>query len=58
MAAFKLRTRRLFDDMDKAPAMFSKGKLSLFGPRVRGKAERTDLFLRAVKAAAEEEGRS
>ena len=54
MAAFKLHTRRFFDDVDKAPAMLAKGKLPLLGARVRGKTQRTDLFLRAVKAAAAE----
>ena len=54
MMAFKLRSRRLFDDVDKAPAMLAKGKLPLLGPRVRGKAQRTELFLRAVKVAAAE----
>jgi heterodisulfide reductase subunit C len=54
MAAFKLRSRRFFDDVDKAPAMVAKGKLPLFGARVRGRAARSDLFRRAVTAAAEE----
>jgi heterodisulfide reductase subunit C len=54
MAAFKLRSRRFFDDVDKAPAMLAKGKLPLFGAHVKGKAQRTDLFLRAVRAAAEQ----
>ena len=54
MAAFKLRSRRFFDDVDKAPAMLAKGKLPLLGARVRGKAGRADLFRRAVTAAAEE----
>ena len=31
MAAFKLRTRRFFEDVDKAPMMLDKGKLPLFG---------------------------
>jgi heterodisulfide reductase subunit C len=48
MAAFKLRTFRLFADMGKAPMMFARGKLSLFGPRVPGKAERKAMFQRAV----------
>jgi heterodisulfide reductase subunit C len=48
MAAFKLRTLRLFADMGKAPMMFAKGKLSLFGPRIPGKAGRQAMFLRAV----------
>jgi heterodisulfide reductase subunit C2 len=54
MVAFKLRSRRLFDDVDKAPAMLAKGKLPLFARRVRGANERADLFRRAVAAAAEE----
>jgi len=61
MATFKLRTRRLFDDMDKAPAMFSRGKLSLFGPRVGERSKREEMFRKAVAAAAadaaEQEGR-
>ncbi len=52
MASFKLRTRRLLADMDKAPAMFSKGKLSLFGVRVGGRSVRDELFRRAVAEAA------
>jgi heterodisulfide reductase subunit C len=58
MVAFKLRSRRLFDDVDRAPAMLSRGKLPLFGRRVRGAKERTDLFLRAVAAAADQDGES
>lgn len=49
MATFKLRTKRLFDDVDKAPAMMLKGKLPLLGTRVRGRAERDELFRRAAK---------
>jgi heterodisulfide reductase subunit C len=52
MATFKLRTRRFFEDMDKAPMMFAKGKLPLFGERVRGRREREDLFRRAAEANA------
>ncbi len=48
MAAFKLRTLRLFADLGKAPVMFTKGKLSLFGPRVPGRAERRAMFRRAA----------
>ncbi len=48
MAAFKLRTLRLLADMGKAPMMFAKGKLSPFGPRVRGRAERRAMFRRAA----------
>lgn len=49
MAAFKLRTRRFFEDMDKAPMMFSKGKLPLLGGRVRGRGEREGIFRRAAE---------
>ena len=48
MAAFKLRTRRFFEDMGKAPMMFSKGKLPLLGERVGGRREREGLFRRAA----------
>ena len=48
MARFKLRTLRLFADAGKAPMMFAKGKLSLGGPRLRGKAQRKALFRRAA----------
>jgi len=46
MVAFRLRT--LFADADKAPMMIAKGKLSLFGARVRGKAQRKAMFRRAA----------
>ena len=49
MAVFKLRTRRLFEDTDKAPMMLSKGKLPLLGARVRGRSERKNLFRRAAQ---------
>jgi heterodisulfide reductase subunit C len=49
MAVFKLRTRRFFEDVDKAPMMLKKGKLSLFGHRVAGRGERERLFSRASK---------
>jgi hypothetical protein len=49
MAAFKLRTGRLLEDADKAPMMLSKGKLPLLGPRVRGRAQRKAMFLRATQ---------
>ena len=49
MAAFKLRTRRLFEDVDKAPMMLRKGKLPLLGSRVRGRSEREKLFRRAAQ---------
>ena len=49
MAAFKLRTMRLFEDVDKAPMMLAKGKLPLLGPRVGGRSEREELFRRAAQ---------
>jgi len=49
MAAFKLRTMRLFEDAGKAPMMLAKGKLPLLGPRVRGRAQRKEMFERAAK---------
>ena len=49
MAAFKLRTRRFFEDMDKAPMMLGKGKLPLFGERIGGRREREGLFRRAAE---------
>jgi heterodisulfide reductase subunit C len=49
MAAFKLRTGRLLEDADKAPMMLSKGKLPLLGPRVRGRAQRQEMFRRAAE---------
>jgi heterodisulfide reductase subunit C len=60
MAAFKLRSRRLFDDVDKAPSMLAKGKLPLRGSRVGGRNDREELFRRAVSeaAAAEQDGDS
>jgi heterodisulfide reductase subunit C2 len=49
MAVFKLRTRRFFEDMDKAPMMLAKGKLPLFGERMGGRREREKLFDRAAQ---------
>jgi heterodisulfide reductase subunit C len=49
MATFKLKTRRFFEDMDKAPMMFRKGKLPLFGERVAGRREREGMFRRAAE---------
>ena len=58
MATFKLRTRRFFEDVDKAPAMLAKGKLPLLGSRVGGRSDREELFRRAVaEAAAASRGR-
>ena len=51
MAAFKLRTRRFFEDMDKAPMMLVKGKLPLFGRRVGGRDQREKLFRRTSEGS-------
>jgi len=56
MAAFKLRTRRFFEDMDKARVMFAKHKLPLLGDRVGGRQERESLFRRAAEATKTEAG--
>ena len=53
MLGFKLRTRRLFEDVDKAPMMLLKGKLPLSSPRVAGKDERDALFGRAAATTLE-----
>jgi heterodisulfide reductase subunit C len=53
MAAYKLRTGRLFEDAAKAPMMLSKGKLPLVGQRVKGQAEREAMFRRAAEGGAE-----
>ena len=53
MAAFKLRTRSLFQDFDKLPAMLRKGKLPLLPPWVRGRSERARLFRRARQLGSE-----
>jgi len=47
MAAFKLRTRNLFQDIGKLPAMLRKGKLNLRPAFVRGRSERAHTFRRA-----------
>lgn len=47
MAAFKLRTRRLFQDAGKLPAMLRRGKLGLKPTFVRGHSERARVFRRA-----------
>ncbi len=48
MAMCRDKAQRLFADADKVPMMIAKGKLSLFGPRVRGKAQRKAMFRRAA----------
>jgi hypothetical protein len=50
MASFKLRTRRLFQDMGKLPMMLWKGKLPLFQAAAKGRDERETLFERVAKA--------
>ena len=49
MVAFKLRTRRLLEDADKAPMMLAKGKLPMLGPRVRGRSDREKMFRGATE---------
>jgi hypothetical protein len=49
MVRFKLRTRRLFEDIGKGPTMLLKGKLPLLGTRVGGKAGREAMFRRAAR---------
>ena len=49
MLRFKLKTGRFFEDAEKAPMMFSKGKLALSAPQVGGKAERKAMFRRAAE---------
>jgi len=50
MAAYKFRTMRLLEDVDKAPTMLIKRKLKLLPKNVRGRAERKRIFARARKA--------
>jgi heterodisulfide reductase subunit C len=50
MAAYKLRTMRLFEDVDKAPTLLIKRKLKLLPTNVPGRAERKRIFARAKKA--------
>lgn len=49
MAIWRAKVLRLFADAGKVPMMIAKGKLSLFGPRVRGKAQRKAMFRRAAE---------
>lgn len=55
MAAFKLRTRSLFQDIGKLPAMLRKGKLAWRPVFVRGRSERTHAFRRAERAGSEKQ---
>ena len=50
MAAFKLRTRRFFEDAGKLPMMLRKGKLPLLPKSVAGRAEREAMFQRIAQA--------
>lgn len=48
MAAYKLKTGRLFEDMGKLPLMLAKGKLRLLpSPSVAGAEERRQIWKRA-----------
>lgn len=47
MAAFKLRTMRLFEDMGKLPMMLLKGKMPLWQSAAPGRGEREEMFKRA-----------
>jgi len=53
MAKYKLRTKRLFEDAGKAPAMLWKGRLPLSAKRVGGKEEREALFGRAADGGSQ-----
>jgi heterodisulfide reductase subunit C len=50
MAAFKLKTMRLFEDLGKLPMMLLKGKMPLWQSAAPGRAEREELFARAALA--------
>ena len=47
MTAYKLRSRALFSDVDKVPAMLRKGKLPLLWHRRRGCDDVKSIFRRA-----------
>ncbi len=49
LLAYKLRTGRFFDDMDKAPEMLSKGKLSLTPKRSGNTRHVRKVFKRAME---------
>ena len=51
MASFKLKTKRFMEDMDKAPMMFRKGKMPIFGERIAGRKERDRLFSKASEGS-------
>jgi heterodisulfide reductase subunit C2 len=50
MAAYKFRTLRLMEDVDKAPTMLLKRKLKLIPKNVPGREERKRIFAKARKA--------
>lgn len=50
MTLFKLKTRRLWQDVGKFPLMLRKRKLSLLPKWVRGRAQRKQMFQRASQA--------
>jgi heterodisulfide reductase subunit C2 len=54
MAAYKLRSGDLFSDMDKAPKMFSKGKLSIFPKRNPNATRVREVFKRSISEEAEQ----
>jgi len=56
MTAYKLRTRRFFDDMAKLPMMLTKGKLPLFPKSVGDKGRRQEMFKRAAQGARHADG--
>jgi len=47
MVRYKLGTLKLLADIGKFPMMLWKRKLSLFGPKVRGRRRRKEMFRRA-----------
>ncbi len=49
MTAYKLRTRRFFDDMAKLPMMLAKRKLPFFPKSVGDKGRRQEMFKRAAQ---------
>jgi heterodisulfide reductase subunit C len=53
MTAYKLRTRRFFEDMGKLPMMLTKRKLPLLPRSVPGGPQRQEMFKRAARRAGE-----
>jgi heterodisulfide reductase subunit C len=51
MAAFKLRTWRLFDDLGKLPMMLTKRKLPFFPKSTGDRGQRQSMFKRAAAGA-------